>query len=110
MTWKVSPSPPHPTTSATRGLQKRFVAVAPEEVLDANVLIRILGALLKRRHVRPVLPMLIPEIPGIDAGQNHGGRDATASDSLYIRMAKPSTSGEAERGGESGGDIFPCAD
>ena len=45
-------------------------------VLGANVLVRVLDTLLKRRHVRPVLPMLIPEHVGVHAAEKKGRGDA----------------------------------
>lgn len=53
-----------------------LVTIAPGEVAGANVLVGVLGALLKRWHVRPVLPMLVPEGVGVEAGQEEGGGDA----------------------------------
>lgn len=53
-----------------------LVTIAPGEVAGANVLVGVLGALLKRGHVRPVLPMLVPEGVGVEAGQEEGGGDA----------------------------------
>lgn len=49
-----------------------LVSVSPEEVLDSHVLIWVLGALLKRRQVFPMSPMLVPEVVCVDAGDDEG--------------------------------------
>ena len=54
-----------------------LVTVAPGEVAGADVLVGVLDALLERGHVRPVLPMLVPEVVGVQAGEEEGGRDGT---------------------------------
>ncbi len=53
-----------------------LVTVAPREVAVADVLVGILDTLLEGRHVRPVLPMLVPEVVGVEAGEEEGGGDA----------------------------------
>jgi hypothetical protein len=53
-----------------------LVTVAPREVAGADVLVGVLGALLERGHVRPMLPMLVPEIVGVGAGEDEAGGDA----------------------------------
>lgn len=52
-----------------------LIAVSPGEVLSSDVLVGVLDALLQRRHVRPVLPVLLPEDPGVDTGCCQGYRD-----------------------------------
>jgi len=42
-----------------------LVTVPPGEVLGADVLVGVLDALLKGRHVRPMLPMLVPQDVGV---------------------------------------------
>lgn len=54
-----------------------LVTVTPREVLDANILVWVLGALLKRGHVLPVLPVLRPEVVGVEATTNQAGNDST---------------------------------
>lgn len=54
-----------------------LVTVAKREVLDADVLVGVLGALLKRGHVIPVLPVLIPEVVSVDATANQAGDNST---------------------------------
>lgn len=65
-----------------------LVTIAPGEVAGANVLVGVLSALLKRGHVRPVLPMLVPEGVGVEAGQEEGGGDAAVRENgwsaIYI--------------------------
>lgn len=56
-----------------------LVSITPGEVLGPDVLVRVLDALLKRRHVRPVLPMLVPEVISVEASKNHGRDDGTVS-------------------------------
>lgn len=55
-----------------------LVTVTPLEVLGANVLVGVLGALLQRRHVAPVLPMLRPQPVGVGTRKSHA-RNNTAS-------------------------------
>lgn len=47
-----------------------LVPIPPEEVLGANVHVGVLDALLHRRLVALVLPMLVPESPGVDTGED----------------------------------------
>lgn len=55
-----------------------LVTIAPRVVLGADVLVGVLHTLLKRGHVSPVLPMLLPEVVGIgatkDEARNHSAR------------------------------------
>lgn len=55
--------------------EHRLITIAPEEVLRSDVLIRVFDSLLQRRHVLPVLPMLIPQVPGVDASEDEAGDD-----------------------------------
>lgn len=59
--------------------EQSLVAVAPGVVLGADVLVGILDALLQRGHVRPVLPMLVPEAVGVDSGEQEAGEDSAIS-------------------------------
>jgi len=52
-----------------------LVSITPGEVLSPDVLVRVLDALLERGHVRPMLPMLVPEVVGVEAGEDDGGGD-----------------------------------
>lgn len=52
-----------------------LVTVAPEIVLGPDVLVLILRALLKWWHVVPMLPMLIPQVPGICTGDEQARND-----------------------------------
>lgn len=74
-------------------LQKSLVSVTPREVLGLfamtvstlrilgrqkggtypDVLVGVLDTLLQRWHVRPMLPMLVPENVCVDAGADEGG-------------------------------------
>lgn len=51
-----------------------LVTVSPEEVLGTNVLVWILGLVLKCWTVCNVLPVLVPKTPGVYTG-NDGGWD-----------------------------------
>lgn len=54
-----------------------LVTVAKGEVLHADILVGVLGALLERGHVLPVLPVLIPEVVSVDATANQAGDNST---------------------------------
>lgn len=56
-----------------------LVTVSPEEVLGPDVLVRIFHALLQGREVFPVFPMLIPQVPGVDASEDEAGCDDTVT-------------------------------
>jgi hypothetical protein len=60
------------------GVSTHLVAIAPLVVLGADVLVGVLNTLLQRRHVAPVLPMLIPEPVGIGTCEDEAGSN-TAS-------------------------------
>ncbi len=66
-------------TEAVINSQERLVAVAPRVVLDAHILVGVLDALLQRRQVAPVLPVLVPEVVRIDASRHEGRDNAAAS-------------------------------
>ncbi len=57
------------------GSSTHLVTVTEREVAGADVLVGVLDALLKRGHVRPVLPMLVPEVVGVQAGEDESGGD-----------------------------------
>jgi hypothetical protein len=73
--------------------EQSLVAVAPEEVLCADVLIGIFNTLFQRRHVFPVLPMLIPQVVGVDAAEDQGGDD----DAVGYKVSFPWPSGRLRR-------------
>lgn len=54
-----------------------LVTIAPGEVLGADVLVGVLSALLERRHVVPVLPVLVPQVVGVKATTDQAGDDGT---------------------------------
>ncbi len=69
----------HCNAAGTQGVSQRktyLVTVAPREVAVADVLVGVLDALLEGGQVRPVLPMLVPEVVGVEAGEDKGGGDA----------------------------------
>lgn len=51
-----------------------LVTIAPREVAGADVLVRVFDTLLKRGHVAPVFPMLVPQHVGV------GRREAESGD------------------------------
>lgn len=55
-----------------------LVSAAPREVLGADVLVGVLSALLQRRQVAPVLPVLVPQGVGVPAGEAQGGNAGAA--------------------------------
>lgn len=55
--------------------QTYLVTISPLVVLGANVLVGVLGALLQRRQVVPVVPMLVPQVVGVGTGEAKGGND-----------------------------------
>jgi len=66
-------------------IQDGLVTVAPGEVLGAHVLVGVLDALLKRGHVAPVLPVLLPEDVGVDATTDQGGNaGAVVNESVIV--------------------------
>lgn len=69
--------------------EEGLVAVAPGEVLGADVLVGVLDALLERRHVLPVLPVLRPQVPGVQAREDEGRRDA-AGEGFWLALIRPS--------------------
>jgi hypothetical protein len=62
-------------SSPTFKIWTYLVSVSPEEVLGADVHERVFGALLERGHVGDVLPVVVPQTPGVDAGNAEGGND-----------------------------------
>lgn len=67
-----------PVVRASDGLnvQESLVTIAPGVVAGADVLVGVLGALLKGREVGPVLPMLVVEGVGVVCGEGKGRGDA----------------------------------
>lgn len=59
--------------------EQGLVTVAPGEVLGADVLVGVLDALLQRRHMRPVLPMLVPQVVGVGGCEQNAGEDTAVS-------------------------------
>ena len=49
-------------------IEAYLVTVAPGEVPHADVLVGVLDTLLQGREVGPVLPVLVPQVVGVDAG------------------------------------------
>lgn len=47
-----------------------LVTISPEEVLASDVLVRVLDTVLQSRHMRPMLPMLSPEVVCVDGTED----------------------------------------
>lgn len=62
-----------------------LVTIAPRIVAGADVLIGVLNTLLERRQVRPVLPVLVPEVVCIKAGKEKGRGDDAGWARLLVR-------------------------
>lgn len=52
-----------------------LVTVTPLEVLGADVLVGVLGALGQRGHVVPVVPVLLPQVVGVGTGADQADGD-----------------------------------
>ena len=50
--------------------EHRLIPIPPEEVLRPDVLVRILDSFLQRREMAPVLPVLHPEVVGVDGAED----------------------------------------
>lgn len=59
--------------------EQGLVAIAPRVVLGADVLVGVLDALLQGGHVLPVLPVLGPEVVGVEACEQEAGEDSAVS-------------------------------
>lgn len=64
-------------------MSAHLVTVTPLEVLGADVLVGILGALWQRREVAPVLPVLSPQ-PVSVGSSNSKSRDNSAFDFVSL--------------------------
>lgn len=58
-------------------MQTNLVTLAPLVVLGANVLVSVLGALLQRSHMVPMLPMSLPEDVGVDTSDDQARSNTT---------------------------------
>jgi hypothetical protein len=67
-------------------MSTHLVTIAPLEVLGANVLVGILGALWQRRKMAPVLPVLTPQPVGVGSSDSKG-RDDGAFD--FVSLLQP---------------------
>ena len=59
-------------------IQESLVTVAPAEVLGTDVLVGVFWLFSNRDVVGDVLPVLVPEVPGIHAGEQESGNDGAA--------------------------------
>jgi hypothetical protein len=55
--------------------QAHLVTISPREVLGADVLVGVFDTLLERGHMRPVLPMLVPQVVSVEATTDQDGND-----------------------------------
>ncbi len=74
----VSHNPMLPNQGRGTSAKAHLVSIAPLIVLGANVLVWVLGALLQRRHVVPVLPVSLPKVPGVGTRESQGGDDGAS--------------------------------
>lgn len=58
------------------GIATHLVTISPGEVLAADVLVGVLSTLLQRGHVVPVLPVLVPQVVGVQATTDEAGNDS----------------------------------
>ena len=65
-------------------LQESLVSVSPEEVLGADILVWVLRAFLQWLSVSPVFPMLVPEVVGVDTGNDQAWDHSTVNGQLSI--------------------------
>lgn len=56
-----------------------LITVSPWVILHPDILVGVLSALFKRGHMLPMLPVLSPEVVGVDATANNGGDDGAAA-------------------------------
>ena len=59
-----------------------LVTISPGEVLAADVLVGVLSTLLQRGHVVPVLPVLVPQVVGVQTTANEAGDDSAKGSQL----------------------------
>lgn len=60
--------------------EQGLVTVSPLKVLGADVLVGVFDALLQRRHMAPVFPVVLPQNPSVDAGCNQEDGDTVDRD------------------------------
>ena len=65
--------PPPFCNPSRRPLSTNLITIPPTKRLRPNILIRILNPLFQRRHMLPVLPVLVPEVFGVERGEDQGG-------------------------------------
>lgn len=66
--------------------EEALISITPEKVLGANILVRVFWPLWERRHVLPVLPMLVPEVVGVDTTEEEEWGD-TVQRQLFPQLA-----------------------
>lgn len=62
--------------------ETHLVTISPGEVLAADVLVGVLSTLLQRGHVVPVLPVLVPQVVGVQTTANEAGDDSAKGNLL----------------------------
>jgi hypothetical protein len=78
------------TNRIREGIQSaHLISVTPEIVLCSDVLVRVFGSLLQRLHVRPVSPMLVPQIISVDTGNDQARNRNTVEVSLIPLVPLP---------------------
>lgn len=69
-------------------IETHLVTVTPGEVLHTDVLVGVLGTLLERGHVLPVLPVLVPEVVGVDAAADQARNDGTIRKPVRVVLGR----------------------
>jgi len=55
--------------------EQGLVSITPEEVLCSNVLVWVLDSFFQGWKMAPMFPMLVPEVPCVDATEYEAGDD-----------------------------------
>jgi hypothetical protein len=79
-----------------RDAQEALISITPEKVLGANILVRVFWPLWERRHVLPVLPMLVPEVVGVDTTEEEEWGDTAVAIVKHLAMVEVAPAGKDE--------------
>lgn len=64
--------------------ETHLITITPREVLDTDILVGVFRTLLKRRHVAPMLPVLVPlgvnEVAATDQGRDDSTRKSVSDE------------------------------
>lgn len=67
-------------------LETHLITISPEIVLRSHVLIWVFNSVLQRRHVAPVDPMFLPQIPGIEGTKDNAGDHDAVNNQLQVLL------------------------